>query len=222
MKLLPNGLAVLANDLASRWIEECGDLVHEPTVRQEICPHIKPGDIVVDAGAYLGSHTKAYLEAVGPTGKVLAFEPNVPAFNCLRLNCPKAILFNTGLGSTKEKRIALIPTEHAGNEGASYWKPGAFAATAFIPLDSLGLNRVDFIKLDVEGMEPQVIAGASKTLLHHRPILYVELNVAALARFGTRPKTLVAAIETLGYRLQFMRPEHTVDSGEINVFFFPT
>ncbi len=222
MRLLPNGLAVLQYDLASTWIEQCGDLVHEPTVRQEICPHIKPGDIVVYAGAYLGSHTKAYLEAVGPTGKVLAFEPNVRAFNCLQHNCPTAILFNTGLGHTKHTRVSFIPPDQIDNYGAIYWKPGAETATSFIPLDSLGLNRVDFIKLDVEGMEPQVIAGASKTLLHHRPILYVELNVAALARFGTRPKTLVAAIETLGYRLQFMRPEHTVDSGEINVFFFPT
>jgi len=214
----------LPNDLASKWIEECGDLVHEPTVRKEICPHIKPGDVVVDAGAYLGAHTKAYLEAVGRTGKVIAFEPNPEAFKCLFHNCPSAECHNEGLGRGKfEKRRRY--DGQPDNYGASYWKweslPEHNGAKVFGPLDFWGLPRLNFLKIDVEGMECDVIAGAAKTLFRCRPIIYIELNRLALSRFGTNQRTLVSMIEMLDYRLQFMRPEHNLDCAEINVFFFP-
>lgn len=222
MKIIPNGIAVLENDLASRWIEENNDLVHEPTVRVEICPHLKPGDVVVDAGAYLGSHTRAYLDAVGPTGKVIAFEPNPLAFQCLVHNCKGAQFHNMGLSDRVEWCLPIETREN--NHGATLWKPVCSDAginRLFTDLDCFKIQKLDFMKIDVEGMEAKLIRGAIETLARCRPLLYVELNRRTLAAFGETTRSLVSLIESLNYKIQFMLPEHNLDCEEINVFFLP-
>lgn len=219
MKITKEGFAVLENDLASRWIEEGGDLVHEPTVRAEICPHIKKGDTVVDAGAFLGAHTKAYLEAVGPTGRVLAFEPNPLSFECLKHNCPQAELYNCALGDCEMETTGI---DDETNHGAHRLLTAQHGPIEVIPLDGLQLlTRLDFMKLDVEGWEPFVIIGAEKLIKQHRPILYIELNQGALAKMGWTVRELVRAVQDFDYRIQFLDLKHNLDMPQIDAFFFP-
>ncbi len=70
----------------SSWVEEAGRLCHDSMVHESILPLIKEGDWVVDAGAYIGDHTIAYAEKVGSRGRVIAFEINPPALECLKHN----------------------------------------------------------------------------------------------------------------------------------------
>jgi len=218
VKILPNGIAVLENDLASRWIEECGDLVHEPTVRAEICPLLHPGDVVVDAGAFLGGHTRAYLDTVGPTGRVLAFEPNPVSFECLKHNCPQAELNNCGLGTSERFVTGSDDPNNHGAHSLSYHQDGPMRV---ITLDSLKLERLDFFKLDVEGWEYRAISGALGTISRCRPILYVELNRGALAKQGRMPIEIVRLVQGMDYRLQFLEAKHSLRMEQIDVFFHP-
>ena len=114
MKILPNNIAVLENDShISRWVEETGKLDHDEYSLPIILKHIKEGDYVVDAGAFIGDHTVAYVKAVGSTGRVYAFEPNLSAYECLVYNCPSAITIKAGL-SNKPSSQFLSVAENAG------------------------------------------------------------------------------------------------------------
>ena len=77
---------VLEGDQISGWVEETGHLDHDQNFLPKILEHIKAGDTVVDAGAFIGDHTIAYATRAGRRGKVLAFEPNEKAAECLRHN----------------------------------------------------------------------------------------------------------------------------------------
>ena len=72
-------------------------------------------------------------------------------------------------------------------------------------LESLGIDRVDLIKVDVEGFELQVLAGLTQTLRRHRPTLMLELSDTA--RLGLRDADDFMALLPNGYRVeQIVRP----------------
>jgi hypothetical protein len=69
-----------------------------------------------------------------------------------------------------------------------------------IPVDALGLARCHLIKIDVEGMEGEVLAGAAATIARHRPVLYVENDRRA------KSAALITQILSLGYELFWHLP----------------
>jgi hypothetical protein len=71
-----------------------------------------------------------------------------------------------------------------------------------ITLDSLALDEVDFMKLDTEGYEENILRGAVETIKRCRPVIIVEQKRdMAEARFGLRPRGAVTFLESLGYKL---------------------
>lgn len=189
MKILSNGIAVLENDdWISKWVIDSGKLAHDEYLLPLILPHIPVGGTVLDIGANIGSHTIAYLEKVGPHGKVHAFEPNAKAVQCLRHNCPAAIIHYNAL-SDREGILELEHSEDKTNIGAYRIGKGAQVCHA-ITLDSLNLRQVDFAKFDCEGFEMFALRGAEETINACRPRLLVEVNRQALARFGFTPSDI--------------------------------
>lgn len=210
MKILDNNIAVLEGDThISKWVQETRRLDHDEYSLGLILPHLDPGDWVVDGGAFIGDHTIAYLKAVGPEGKVYAFEPNPAAYACLYHNCPEAVTFNAGL-SDRESFADYLASENAGaghvadNEGDTH----------LFTLDSLNLRRCDFLKLDVEGCEYEALVGAAKTISYHRPVLWVEVNEGALIRRMRNGAQLRKLIESYGYTL-YTHPEHGGDQYDV-------
>jgi FkbM family methyltransferase len=196
MKILPNGIAVIEGDThISKWVEESGRLDHDQYALPIILQHIKKGDAVVDAGAFIGDHTKAYIDKVGPNGTVYAFEPNRKAFKCLTHNCPTARYVNAGLGIKKEM-LGMVFSENA---GASHIIDGGDNA-AIIDLDEYKFKRVDFIKLDIEGFETFALIGAAGTIKRCRPIMWIEVNSGALERAGSSVGELYNIITELDYK----------------------
>src|SRR5262249_37578392 len=82
-KMLTNDIWVLEGDQISNWVEQEGRLDHDQNFLPGILEHIKPGDTVIDVGAFIGDHTVAY---AAKAKKVIAFEPNPLAFECLKYN----------------------------------------------------------------------------------------------------------------------------------------
>lgn len=165
-------------------------LDHDEYTLGIVLPHIDEGAWVVDAGAFIGDHTAAYIKKAGPNGKVFAFEPNPAAYSCLCHNCPEAVTFNRGL-SDREATVSYSPDQNAG-AGHVEFDSGDIK---LMTLDSLNLRRCDFLKIDIEGCEHEALIGARETIARCRPIMWIEVNEGALARRSNTPEELFRLIE---------------------------
>lgn len=167
---------------------------------------VRPGDIVLDVGANLGAHTLFFAQAVGPTGAVLAFEPQRLTFQTLCANMAlnsvvNALCYWTALTDVPGiMRVPLLDPRRPSNFGAL--ELGAHDAgdqIAVMRADSFDLPRCRLIKVDVEGMELQVLRGATALIERHHPIVYVENDRVRQAA------ELIRWVHALGYRLYWHR-----------------
>jgi len=161
---------------------------------------IRPGDTVIDAGANLGAHTLYFSNRVGDEGRVYAFEPQRVVFQTLCANLAlnsalNAFAYQAALGDIPGEIIVDIPDytreNNFGGMPLGEWESGERAPVTTI--DTLGLDRCDFVKVDVEGMEQSTIRGARRTLERFKPLLYVENDRPEHAQ------ALVALLASLGY-----------------------
>lgn len=202
MKILKNGIAVIEGDShISKWVEAEGRLDHDQYSLPIILEWIPEGGMVVDGGAFIGDHTIAYLNKVGKNGLVYAFEPNREAYECLVHNCPNALCSPKGL-SDEDSEMAHYPWENA---GAGFLGKGN--GTKVVKLDHMGLLELDFLKLDVEGMETRALLGAKRTIKKCRPVMWIEVNPHALDRAGSSEQELLSLIKEMGYEIQAYPPD---------------
>jgi len=141
---------------------------------------VSPSDIVVEVGANFGAHTVCLARAVGTNGTVIAFEPQRFVFQILCANIALNELLNVqarfaAAGSTAG--TILVPALDFGAlnnfGGVSLGGPGG-ERVSVETIDGLRLDRLRLLKVDVEGMEAEVLAGAAETIMRCRPVLYVE------------------------------------------------
>jgi FkbM family methyltransferase len=170
---------------------------------------VKPGMVVAEVGANIGAHTVMLAKALGPRGELLAFEPQRWVHQIMCANLAVNELLNT-------KAYQLAVGEAPGSIDVPLWDPAAMNNIGGISmghidgaahdkvelrtLDSFGLSRLDFLKVDVEGMELQVLQGSDATLRRTRPIMYVENDRA------DRSQALMDHIVSLGYDLWWHFP----------------
>ncbi len=164
----------------------------------------RPGDHVLDLGANIGFHTLALARTVGPEGRVTAIEPQRYCFQLLCANVtlnqlPQVHCLRAAVGD--EPGTCAVPLHDPTvrhNAGATAISPDAGPQTDSVPLitvDSLDLPRCDLIKVDTEGFEDRVIAGALATLARCGPVLYVEVHDRE------KLQRLVGQLKPLGYGL---------------------
>jgi len=147
---------------------------------------IAPGSTVLDIGAFIGTHTLAFSSMVGEQGAVIAFEPRAEAFELLSRNVKDNGRTNVHL---HQEGVAEVPStielqrlqpgaltnfaglalENDGGSGSGYKVP-------LITVDGLSLPAVGLLKIDVEGMERQVLEGARKTIASLKPAIFAEAN----------------------------------------------
>lgn len=166
------------------------------------------GDVVIEVGANIGTHTVALAKKAGPTGRILAFEPQRIVFQTLCANLALNSISNThcfhSALSDTEGELSVPPVDYT--RPANFGGLGMAAAGRGEPvaarlLDGIGrLPRLKLIKIDVEGMEVAVIRGASKTISEHRPALYVENDRI------DKSAELIELIASLDYRMYWHRP----------------
>jgi FkbM family methyltransferase len=177
---------------------------------------VSPGDVVVDAGANCGIYTVAAAMLVGASGQVIAFEPGDRAADVFQRNVTLNCLKNVRLC-----REAL--SDHVGQSGLYYHRgPVSYSLAAdsenddrFIEvqtttldaaLERAGVDRVDFLKLDIEGAEELALRGARSVLTRSHPVIVFELNPTAAARFDLSTDGAWRYLEDLGYRFFRLDP----------------
>lgn len=142
---------------------------------------LRPNDVVVEAGANIGTHTVPMAQAVGDRGRVLAFEPQRMIFQLLCANIALNELNNVdarqaGLGSAPgSMKVPVVASDREHNFGGiSLLGRETGEPVGIETIDGLELPRCRLIKIDVEGMEREVLLGAEATVVRCRPVLYVE------------------------------------------------
>jgi FkbM family methyltransferase len=134
----------------------------------------QPGDVIVDVGAGIGSETFVFSRAVGPDGRVLAIEPHPQTFRVLHAQVVANKLANVELA-----QVAVTATpgpvyiedreRHERNTISSEWTEGRREDPVDgVPLDELGkrhgLERIDFLKMNIEGAEAAALDGMSEVI----------------------------------------------------------
>jgi FkbM family methyltransferase len=162
------------------------------------------GSTVVDVGANIGFFSIRFARWVGPAGRVIAIEPEARNMESLRRRVARAEL--AGIVELVQAaaadrpgllRLALNP----GHPGDHHLAPEGEPVQA-VTLDDLAAHdhrTVALIKIDAQGAETMVLAGARRVIETHRPAIYVEIDPVALARLGSSPRELIGTIVGLGY-----------------------
>lgn len=201
-------LKLNTNNFIDSCIYYTGD--YEPYLKFHYKKIINPGDVVLDVGANIGFHSLYFAELTGLTGKVFSFEP-------IHLNF-EALIHNIGLNNFPQ----IIPNQIAlGNENNSIsihlnqdqQNPGAFTLLAEGAknytincekgddfLHNLGINKVNFIKIDVEGYEYEVLKGLKNTIVNYRPVINFEYDRNYQLRHDNNPESIFIFLREMNYR----------------------
>jgi FkbM family methyltransferase len=173
---------------------------------------VGPGDVVLDIGAHAGRHTAAFADLVGPDGHVLAFEPlpeqrsHLQGLKLGRQVTVMAFALSDHSGAAEFVHAKGSP-EESGLRQRIYNNPDLVRperiAVEVMTVDQvasiMGLIRVDFIKIDIEGGEIACLRGAAQTIKRFRPFISVEYGKPAYGPYGHTKQTLMTTATELGY-----------------------
>ncbi len=177
--------------------------------RDQLYKVVQRGWQVADVGANVGEVALNLAKRVGPEGSVYAFEPDSIAFSKLFLNhslnnFDNVTLINVGLGAKPEKRVLMAEVDY--NRGGSRIQSNLCEGQT-VNLTSMDLfmeenqvDKLDLIKIDVEGYEHYVLEGAIEVIRKSKPILFVEVNDTNLRAQGTTARDLVRFLELNEYK----------------------
>ncbi|MGE5802056.1 MAG: FkbM family methyltransferase [Gemmatimonadota bacterium] len=166
----------------------------EPRTMKALLAILGPAQIVFDIGANIGYYTLLASQQVGPSGRVLAFEPLVRNLAYLHRHCVLNHAHN----------VTIVPVACAEESSIERFAVGADCATGHLSSESTGHRGTlivattavddvvsetgltpDVMKVDVEGAEERVLLGAAKTLSRARPVLLLSTHSPSLRRACT-------------------------------------
>lgn len=207
---------------------------------KDVLSFVNTGDTILDIGGNIGQTALMMAKKAGKTGRIVSFEPYPSTIKRFERNLSinEAIdnvrLVKFGLGS--EETVVRMYQDCPTNSGAnrvlgndSQSDVGIEKITVkvlddFLPSEE-NLERIDFVKIDVEGYEMNVLKGAKKTLLKYKPKLFIEIDDANLKKQGSSAAELLTFLTDLSYEmtdLSNMRKISGVDEVTIHTDIFCT
>jgi FkbM family methyltransferase len=189
---------------------------HHRALASTIARVVPSAAVVFDVGAHAGQYTKLFARAAAQ-GRVYAVEPGSYARSILRTvvwlhGLGNVVILPMALGAVSGLDRLTLPVKGRGSLGfglahlgapGDRWHKVAEELVALTTLDAvvaaLGLDRVDFIKADIEGWELRMLHGSADTLRRFRPRLLLELTGDHMARAGDRLDDAFAFLDELGY-----------------------
>jgi FkbM family methyltransferase len=161
-------------------------------------------------GAHLGFYTRIFSDLVGKKGRVVAFEPcpeNLPVlqYNLSRRRYKNVQIVNKAVSSHNGQATLFVAPGHSMHSlNAGYTEEQGRINVETVSLDNfladLQIARVGFIKIDVEGAEPMVLAGMRQLAASSPDLaLLVEYNPVAMRAGGFDPKHMLTLLSELGF-----------------------
>jgi len=178
----------------------------EEDILRELQPYIKKNAVILDIGANIGNHS-VYWAVRSNAKRIYSFEPIKDTFKILKKNVEineiseKVKIFNIGLSDKKTNGSVSLYVQN--NIGGIHVKQNENGTLLLDKLDNIKIEEdvIDFIKIDVEGHEFQVLRGAEATLKKYKPIIFVET-------FFDKKQKVHEYLTNLGYRLEKSFIEH--------------
>ena len=145
--------------------------------------NLTKGDVVLDVGAFRGETAVVFADSVGATGKVYAFEPIKASYEVMKRNIRdnrlEGIIEPANMGCSSRIQTTSAVSSESGAPWTFISDEDGSIQVELTTIDefvfSNSIEKVDFIKMDVEGFENDVLLGAKKVLQTHRPKLAVAL-----------------------------------------------
>ena len=193
--------------------------------------------LIIDVGANLGSSV-AFYRRLFPTARIIAFEPDPETFGRLKRrhgNDSNIALMNCGVGAMPG-RLTLQRNTHSSTNSflevdqGSAWVRGTPGFRTLEPVEvevvtldetahRLSLQRIDFVKCDTQGFEPEVLTGAKKLLEDKRiDLLRLEVMCGRFYRQTVSLFEIESILHPFGYRLMSLGGLHRDESGELKYF----
>ncbi|MGB7402012.1 MAG: FkbM family methyltransferase [Arcobacter sp.] len=188
-------------------IEEYGEFsIHEANLFEKTC---KEGDIVFEVGSNIGTHTQVLSQIVTNKGRVIAFEPQRLAFQTLCANLAinsitNVDAYNQAVGQKIDKiNVPDLDYSKSNNFGGISLQniengKEVYQRTLDEFIDKV--SAFDFLKIDVEGMEIDVLLGAKKIVSKFKPIIYLENDRQE------KSEKLINLMWSMGYKLYWHLP----------------
>jgi FkbM family methyltransferase len=193
---------------------------HEPLSTKLLSSLLKNGMYCLDVGSNIGYYACLESNAVGNTGKVISIEPSPINFKYLKKNIELQNMSNTEVYNfacgNENNKIEFLISDRSNWSRVATDKfvdapPDAILKTITVPvktIDSIvvekSLPRLDFIRMDVEGYEINIVEGMHKTLDKFKPLLHMEVHLFLLGISET--KKLLQNIQKHGYEILYYIP----------------
>jgi FkbM family methyltransferase len=197
---------------------------YEEHVRQAARDNLREGDVAVDVGANIGALAFLAASIVGKTGRVIAVEPNPDNLQLLYRGIVHNGFTNVEVlpHAASNARTVFSLTGGTSNThliGAREPEEGGHFVQSIVLDEALGdLPRLDFVKMDIEGHEPQALEGFARLIGRHRPVLLVEFNPRCLVDLQRRdPLAFLKQIFAFYPRVRVIsafEDDETLDSAE--------
>ena len=208
---------VLERPLARRLFESAY-LAYKRTIEAGpitlLRPLVAPGSTVVDVGANIGFFTLLFGRWVGPAGRVVAIEPEGRNIGTLRRRIRSAglegvveCIHAAAADRPGERRLRVNP-RHPGDHRLSE-RGDPVPGVTIDDLTAADRRPISLLKIDVQGAESLVLAGARRVVEARRPAIFVEVDDAALRELGSSAAELIGGLVDLGYT------GHTLERGAI-------
>jgi FkbM family methyltransferase len=188
---------------------------YEPWDSRHLWQWAQRGAVVFDVGANFGYYSVTTASAMHGKGRVFAFEPCAATFARLRMNIAlnhlEAVITPVPYGLSDTLGYAYLENDHSNSGAAAISSEAQGEKVGLDTLDhfceSNGLDRVDIVKMDVEGNELRVLEGGRNMLSRHMPFMMIEFNSSALEKAGSSAQQLSEMLRELGYQLLVARRE---------------
>jgi FkbM family methyltransferase len=182
---------------------------YEAEFGKAMLDEVRPGDVVWDVGANVGFYTQQFVAKAGPTGKVVAFEPEPSCYAILQRDCASAIAVNVALSDQAgEGFMEAHPQADAGTHHIVGTRTNTSIPIKLIAGDNYQGPYPNVVKIDVEGFEDEVLSGMPRILADRRlRAIFIEVHFALLERRGKAlaPMHIERKLQALGFRISWFR-----------------
>ena len=209
LRLDPGIWWIARNDAVS---DELCQGVFEPNERALLRQLLAPGMVVLDVGAHAGFYTLNASKLVGPSGRVMSFEPSPRERERLRLHlrlnrCANVAVEAVALGEAAGEGDLFVFDGRTSGCNSFHLASTNGARRLTVPIRTLDeyvangvVDRVDFVKMDIEGAELSALRGAERLFRTLRPALLCELHEKRTAPWGYRAREIVDLVASWDYR----------------------